>query len=641
MAGGARDLRELEISIRKSELSQQESDAVFNLQLYVSLVKRNRQSLGTHLFARETDIDRGFLEYLQEHTRMNGALDIRKILANPSHSSFLDNPDRLSRSGKYSRGYTYLVSRDIGLTAAEKLSIYKADLLEALECMKNFTSRLEIFVISDYVKNAMITMLNALVSEEKIGLFNLDDEEYQSVRLELIDLSSLATRFHYQFFFRNRRFALPDNYTDRARRAVSYLERKSAKRWSRLHAASLSRPEASHPVVMFCASLKIASAHPNVQTLIGLPSGGTELALLIDMHYDFLYGCTPRNIFLPVSLHSVKDIYGERGINNTGIASFLGQYRCDLLGRNVLICDDNSSTGRTLQYTYNAIRPLVGYGGVQCVVAEVDIIRSLLDRRHTSREYVANPALFEQAINILPISKRRYPKTDIKELMERQEIIHHHKRQHSKAADEAEAIYREVMIDTARQNMAKVIEVTPRGSLVDSLQGTALSNFYAIPILYQGITYPSVEHAYQHQKFTSGMLDAVDDDTLDEIREAMRLRGFGAPIQHLNALFTDDRFNAGNVKIIADILRKRDYGKKQWADQRVKTMISLLLVKFADARMRALLLATKDQIIIEGNDWDDTLWGYCGGRGRNLLGRILMNIRDRKKSLSVTDKLQV
>lgn len=79
-----------------------------------------------------------------------------------------------------------------------------------------------------------------------------------------------------------------------------------------------------------------------------------------------------------------------------------------------------------------------------------------------------------------------------------------------------------------------------------------------------------MEHAYQRQKFTSETLEAVDGDTLEELQEVMRLRGFGAPIQQLNKLFTDDRFNAGNIKIVADVLRKHGYGKEGWADLRVK-----------------------------------------------------------------------
>ena len=31
--------------------------------------------------------------------------------------------------------------------------------------------------------------------------------------------------------------------------------------------------------------------------------------------------------------------------------------------------------------------------------------------------------------------------------------------------------------------------------------------------------------------------------------------------------------------------------------------------------------------LVEGNTWNDTLWGVCEGKGRNILGIILMEIR--------------
>lgn len=45
--------------------------------------------------------------------------------------------------------------------------------------------------------------------------------------------------------------------------------------------------------------------------------------------------------------------------------------------------------------------------------------------------------------------------------------------------------------------------------------------------------------------------------------------------------------------------------------------------------LRDLLIATGDAILVEGNTWGDTLWGQVDGVGQNLLGKILMDIRDK------------
>ena len=33
--------------------------------------------------------------------------------------------------------------------------------------------------------------------------------------------------------------------------------------------------------------------------------------------------------------------------------------------------------------------------------------------------------------------------------------------------------------------------------------------------------------------------------------------------------------------------------------------------------------------LVEGNVWNDMTWGVCNGKGENLLGKILMDVRDR------------
>ena len=36
-----------------------------------------------------------------------------------------------------------------------------------------------------------------------------------------------------------------------------------------------------------------------------------------------------------------------------------------------------------------------------------------------------------------------------------------------------------------------------------------------------------------------------------------------------------------------------------------------------------------DNELIEGNDWHDTFWGVCNGIGKNWLGKILEEERDK------------
>lgn len=64
---------------------------------------------------------------------------------------------------------------------------------------------------------------------------------------------------------------------------------------------------------------------------------------------------------------------------------------------------------------------------------------------------------------------------------------------------------------------------------------------------------------------------------------------------------------------------------------RLSTMLNLNRQKYSprNPQLRTKLLATRDIVLIEGNDWGDTFFGFSfhDGWGHNHLGRILMQIR--------------
>lgn len=68
----------------------------------------------------------------------------------------------------------------------------------------------------------------------------------------------------------------------------------------------------------------------------------------------------------------------------------------------------------------------------------------------------------------------------------------------------------------------------------------------------------------------------------------------------------------------------------EWNDTRVEIMYSIIKSKFAmSERLRYLLLATTNSILINANNNSDTFWGVDAqtGEGKNYLGLILMKVR--------------
>lgn len=69
--------------------------------------------------------------------------------------------------------------------------------------------------------------------------------------------------------------------------------------------------------------------------------------------------------------------------------------------------------------------------------------------------------------------------------------------------------------------------------------------------------------------------------------------------------------------------------RSDWNDIKVALMEQLVKQKFANHELLNKLKAIEGEIV-ETNNWGDTFWGKCYGRGQNILGKILMEIRDGK-----------
>ena len=124
-----------------------------------------------------------------------------------------------------------------------------------------------------------------------------------------------------------------------------------------------------------------------------------------------------------------------------------------------------------------------------------------------------------------------------------------------------------------------------------------LSNFYECSVTFEGLTYGSSEAAFQAQKSS----DPSDREKFTGLRPSESKR-------------------AGySVKLRAD-----------WEEVKVSVMHEILRAKFTqNPDLMKKLLATKQALLVEGNDWQDTFWGFDFnlGYGENMLGQILMKIR--------------
>lgn len=124
------------------------------------------------------------------------------------------------------------------------------------------------------------------------------------------------------------------------------------------------------------------------------------------------------------------------------------------------------------------------------------------------------------------------------------------------------------------------------------------SNFSAHSIRLDGQRWPTTEHYFQAQKFPN-------TDYQHEIRKAK------------------------SPMIAARLGRSRKVRlRPDWDSAKDNVMRKAVLAKFTQHKdLAAILLATGEEEIIEDTT-DDEYWGRgSSGSGRNMLGRILMEVR--------------
>jgi ribA/ribD-fused uncharacterized protein len=139
-----------------------------------------------------------------------------------------------------------------------------------------------------------------------------------------------------------------------------------------------------------------------------------------------------------------------------------------------------------------------------------------------------------------------------------------------------------------------------------------LSNFSAFNLQWSGLTFPTSEHCYHWLKF-----NRPGDDQHD-VRASIRL----APSAH-------EAFK------IAE--RNKAHRREDWDEVKVELMRDILRAKVAQHEyVRRKLLATGDRELIE-DSWRDDYWGWGPNRdGKNMLGKLWMEVRAELRAAGVT-----
>lgn len=317
------------------------------------------------------------------------------------------------------RGDSYFLALDSSKDYVAKLKGIQTDFKEGLNLVRDFDRRniqteseyLAYLGVLDYLKNHSIDLFHAITYNERYGVFP-DEPEAKATYLEAknnsVELARRMTRMFYQTLvgLEFDHSLDTEGLNTTVNQLVSY--EKTLFRKGRAKGKSFSRfryPEVNHPIIIALGVEEVVYNQPSIDTIVGVPSGGTESAFVAQMMYEQLKHLKTDVIFIPLSLHS-----NARGRLQATLPEMLRDYyEPQIHDKRILVVDDNSSTGQTLE---SISRALINNGAAQVNAHIVEFDNRGLSgfkERSTVQSSYFNPSTSPTTVGIARIDSDGYP----------------------------------------------------------------------------------------------------------------------------------------------------------------------------------------------------------------------------------------
>jgi ribA/ribD-fused uncharacterized protein len=161
-------------------------------------------------------------------------------------------------------------------------------------------------------------------------------------------------------------------------------------------------------------------------------------------------------------------------------------------------------------------------------------------------------------------------------------------------------------------------------------------NFYPCEIVYDGKSYPTSEHLYQALKYIYKKSPIINVDYAEEIRNAST--------PNISKILANQNISykySWQQRISDNIIKYQQLGIKprpDWEKAKLHIMKTVLFLKFCSNRYCwEILVKTGENDLQEDSPYDN-FWGIGkNGKGENMLGKLLVQVRESLKNLSQHD----
>jgi len=316
----------------------------------------------------------------------------------------------------YSRGASYFIALDSNYPSTEdKLTRILRDLQELIDYFMDYSAPTNLgalaerLAIVDYLRNHVTTLFHVLTYSERLGdTFSESFEDYDHAKATLSAMVKLWNEIYLKLCLGLDFNIDVTNLSYSISEVMNLMYDNVESPETILLPKYFKLAEVDHPLRLVLNAFGNTEIFNGIGNIVAMPCGGTTPGIMTQALFSMRGHDIPLTM-IPLSLHSSMKS-NARGISEEDLIERLIREGVDFAGKEVLIVDDNSNSGRTIQRIYNVILKLGGLPRVSLV--ELDPVRVMIkyslgyqDDCPSTVINLAHPDL-RAAVGFVPITRR-------------------------------------------------------------------------------------------------------------------------------------------------------------------------------------------------------------------------------------------
>lgn len=357
---------------------------------------------------------RDFAQPMELFGSLSGGVLVPHNTLSPALSEYYNLPgNSVNLGGRLdSRGANHYAIVNPTLSANQRVDLVVSNTIAAEQILnttaglnKTAADYLGGLGIFDRIKTNYISLFHALTYGERTNT-NPRTATYEVAKSTLHHIMLDSIRSYYLYLLgRSNETDFLSDYKTRLEvigPIVEYIKQLN------LPAEHFRFSEIDHPLTIMGNAYMNVKLHPETDTVIGLPSGGTEIAVATQLGFELFKGTKPELLLIPLSTHSGKPNTDEKRDAQIVHTNLRGS-KDSIIGKKVLVTEDNSNIGETASIISAGLQDL-GAGEVSVTLAAIDPIRTAIkqSRWPKSQRPASIPGLSmaDSAVTLVPITKQ-------------------------------------------------------------------------------------------------------------------------------------------------------------------------------------------------------------------------------------------